>query len=354
MLLAVQHNDKDTFDLIENFNRNVMERTNYPSANASLRAQGAHLMGYHYNAHNSNASGPNSMYDWNFATDADIDRAKALMYAWNRWGTTSGASINYLTRAKEVLQDLKDWGHNSVSGVRYMGADYFSLGDTTAETNVSYFDPTTFRLSRQMFSDQFWNQSINGMYEIIRKSTSSTGSLMTNWGLPPNWINWNTTSLTAQLPNGGRDTNYSYDAFRTVFRMYLDHDLYQEKQAKDLLAGQLYTSFASEWNRAAIIKAEYSHAGAVTGDYEGSMFYSVNMLPFFVAGATVAGASIYNMKVIPSYRSHPAGSYWSDAAASSGGTPKYFQDSWIQLAAGAKERLYRHFGYWRDTAGQMW
>jgi len=354
MLYAVQHNDKDTFDLIENFNRNVMDRTNYPSANASLRAQGASLMGYHYNAHNSNASGPNSMYDWNFATDADIDRAKALMYAHNRWGRTSGASINYLARAREVLTDLKDWGHNSVNGVRYMGADFYSLNDTTAETNISYFDMTTFKLARQMFSDQFWDQSVNGMYEVIRKSTSSMGSLMTNWGLPPNWINWNTTELTAQLPNGSRDINYSYDAFRTVYRMYLDHDLYQEKQARDLLAGQLYTSFASEWNRSAIIKAEYSHAGVVTGDYEGSMFYAVNMLPFFVAGATVAGASIYNMKVLSSYRSHPAGSYWSDSSASSGGGPKYYSDSWIQLAVGAKERLYVNWGAFRDTASQLW
>lgn len=354
MLLAVQHNDKDTFDLIENFNRNFMERTNYPSANASLRAQGAHLMGYHYNAHNSNVSGPNSMYDWNFATDADIDRAKALMYAWNRWGRTSGASIDYLARAQEVLSDLKTWGHNSVNGVRYMGADYFALGDTTAETNVSYFDLTTFRLARQMFSDQFWSQSDEGMYEIIRKSTSSTGSLMTNWGLPPNWINWNTTGLTAQLPNAGRDTKYSYDAFRTVYRMYLDYDLYQEKQARDLLSGQLYISFASEYSRSGQIQAEYNHDGSVAGAYEGSMFYAVDMFPFFVAGATAAGASIYQGKVLVSYRSHPAGSYWSDSAASTGGTPKYFQDSWIQLAAGAKEKFYRHWGSWRDTASQLW
>lgn len=354
MLFAVQHNDKDTFDLIENFNRNVLERANYPSSTASLRAQGAHLMGWHYNAQNSNASGPNSMYDWNFASDADIDRAKALLYAHNRWGNSSGASIPYLARAKEILDDLKIWSHNSVNGVRYMGANSLSLNDTTAETNVSYFDMTTFRLARQMFSDQFWDQSINGMYEIIRKATSSTGSLATNWGLPPDWVNWNTTNLTAELPDSGRSTRYSYDAFRTVYRMFIDYDFYQEKQARDLLAGQLYISFASEWNRSGMIKAEYNHDGTVHGDYEGSMFYSVNMFPFFVAGATVAGASIYYTKVTPAYRNHPAGSYWSDSPSSSGGEPRYFNGSWIQFAVGAKERLYPHWGMWRDTASQLW
>lgn len=236
-----------------------------------------------------------------------------------------------------------------------MGADYYSLGDTTAETNVSYFDMTTFRMARQMFSDQFWDQSIRGMYEMIRKATSSTGSLMTQWGLPPDWINWDTTGLTAQLPNAGRTTKYSYDAFRTVYRIYLDYDLYQEKQARDLLAGQLYTSFASEYSRTTQIQAEYNHDGSVAGAYESPMFYSVDMLPFFVAGASAQGASIYGGKVLTSYRHHPAGSYWSDSIApSTGGSPKYFQASWIQFAVAAKERLYPQWGIWRDTSSQMW
>lgn len=362
MLLAVQHNDKNTFDLIENFNRNVMERTNYPSSTASLRAQGAHLMGYHYNAHISAVSlgltaGPNSMYDWNFATDADIDRAKALMYAWNRWGRTSGASIDYLSRAKEVLVDLKNWGHTNYNGLQYLHGDYYGWLNNPHETNPSYLDMTTMRLGRQMFSDQQHDQSIQGMYDMIRQSTSSTGSLMTQWGLVPDWIKWNTTNGKVEL-NASRDTRYSYDAFRTVYRMYLDYDFYQEKQAKDLLSGQLYISFASEYNRSGQIQAEYNHDGSVYGAYEKTLFYAVNLFPFLVAGATTSGASIYQGKVVNTYYSSatiPSGSFWSDAPSSpSTGSPTYFNNSWVQLAVGAKERFYQHWGYWRDTSSQLW
>jgi endo-1,4-beta-D-glucanase Y len=362
MLLAVHHNDKDTFDLIENFNRNVMERTNYPSSTASLRAQGARLMGYHYNPHVSAVSlsltaGPNEMYDWNYATDGDIDRAKALLYAQARWGRTSGASINYIVRAKEILDDLITWGHTAYSGKRYLHGDYFGWLNNPHETNPSYLDMTTLRLGRQWFSDQFHDQSIQGMYDIIRQSTSSTGSLMTQWGLPPNWIKWNTTTGLVEL-NSSRDTKYSYDAFRTVYRVYLDYDFYNEPQAQRLLAGQLYTSFASEYNRSGIIKAEYNHDGSVAGDYEKTLFYAVNIFPFIVAGATLSTASIFEGRILNTYygsASIPSGGYWSDAPVTpSSGTPTYYNSSWVQLGVGAKTRLYPQWGIWKDTSGQLW
>ncbi|NEQ68996.1 MAG: glycosyl hydrolase, partial [Symploca sp. SIO2D2] len=135
--------------------------------------------------------------DFNFASDADIDAATALIWAYRRWNKSE-----YLDLALIKLKDI--WQYSTVMvgsngkvkeddskgllnwGTRYLlpgPVEAFVPSSSTIHLNPSYFAPYAFRLFAQVDSNHDWLSLVKSSYEVLQKSTQAS-----TVGLPSDWI----------------------------------------------------------------------------------------------------------------------------------------------------------------------
>ena len=250
MLFAVQQNDQTTFNLLETFRFTKMCRVN--SAVCST-ARNNGTIGGQTTAYAPNLSGwflesdSGIMYDANPATDAENDFMTALYWAHARWG--SGGSINYLSRANAMAHDLKQYTFTQVvkSGVTYQLQSADAINGL-AEMNPSYLSPVAFRLAKQYDTTNatFWQQAIDGCYLALNSLAA-----LTAYHGPSEWMKWNTGTGAADW-DAGRDgvdgRGWSYNAFRSPYRIYWDYQFYNEPKALSLLTNAFRTFSTTEYN----------------------------------------------------------------------------------------------------------
>jgi hypothetical protein len=166
LLLAIQMNDQAAFDLMYNYDKTQLQRSNNGIATAS------HLSGWHYDDEH------NQMYDWNFATDAEMDKALALAWAAHRkadghtgWTTSS---INYATEATNVISDLKASCFRTVNGKAYQVSDSLQGSANPAEINPSYLSVAAYTIFQNFTGDTFWASALAGAYDLLSKDTHAT------------------------------------------------------------------------------------------------------------------------------------------------------------------------------------
>jgi endo-1,4-beta-D-glucanase Y len=319
-IYAVQMNDQTTFDLIET----------WASANLERRHNslpGDNLMGWHWDDVNG------VMYDWNFATDADIDRAMALIWAHYRWG--SGGTINYASKATSILTQLKNLALVTDNGFTYMASDSFQLSANPMELNPSYMSVAAFKMFRDFTGDTIWDNVIAGSYDVFNRSTDNSGGIPTTAGLPPDWCGYNTSTNDIVLPPNNRAVKYSYDAFRTGLRIYWHYHLFQNAQALAWLTGTFKQFMETQWNTLNRINAEYTHEGVPIGSYEKSMMTSAAYWAIVANNpSSTIGAAIQNTKLSSTilYKKDIMGGFYRDAPTQEGvwqGRTSYYSDSWM-------------------------
>lgn len=340
--LAAQYDDQETFDLIEEFCYSTLERRNHPS-DTTIQTNGPHLMGFLYR------NKTDSFADWNYAPDADYDRAIALLWAHHRWG--SAGAINYQARARDIGADLivasEVWDNK-----RYGVSNYFELGQSTIEMNPSYLHPIAFRMLDEDQANTDYDELLEGSYDYLDKASDNTGALSGPNGLFPNWGGFVVaTGADALTPNSrSNSTRYAYEAFRTPWRLYLDKLFYGESRATTLL-GNIKTFFDSEYSGGTgTINAEYELDGTKPATYEKTGFYATAVLSFESDGDTTDRDHILTNKIDPTYTQHPAGSFWSDNPNTpASGECDYFDFSWTQLGLMALEGVFVNYG--QATAG---
>lgn len=188
LMFAVQMDDQTTFDLVEGWIEASLLRSNGSGLTAT------HLMGWHWDDING------VMYDWNFATDAEVDRAMALIWAAHRkthgdsgWASSS---LDYNTLATNVLSDLKTYAFRTDTsiGYNYLASDSNQLSADPMEINPSYHNIAAFQIFKTFTSDTFWDNARLGSYDVINKSSVATltdqglsGRSMVGVGLVPDW-----------------------------------------------------------------------------------------------------------------------------------------------------------------------
>lgn len=347
LIFAVMMNDVTTFDLVE-----AWAYANLDRRNNSMTADD--LMGWHYDIANG------TMYDWNFATDADVDRAAALIWAARRKarGDTGWASssINYSTRATNIITDLKNNAFRTYDSKHYMVTDSFQSSANPAEMNPSYVSPAYYKLFKDFTSDTFWDAAVTGSYDLFTKSTSDTlfnrqrGANETGVGLPPDWVGFDPVNGTTENPPNNRLIKYSYDAFRTFFRIYMHYHLFGDTTARTYLQGAASTFFRAKWTANGRIYAEYDYdgevmrfGGTVRGAYEKSMMtWSAYFTLLANAGDTTAPV-IYSNKLQNLFTKNYLGNFYADNASTEGiyrGQPSYFNLSWCLWAEMIKQNVF--------------
>jgi endoglucanase len=194
--------------------------------------------------------------DTAFATDADQDAALALLMAARTWNDDA-----YRALARGMLADL--WGQATlVAG----GRRFLLAGDTLCQggrcrVNPSYYAPYAYRVFAREDPGHAWQELVDTSYVLLERNSALTATR-----LPSDWLLLDvaTGALSAA---GEKDGRYSYDAFRTHWRVRLDGVLFGEERARTYLASSL-AWLAERYRQDRRLPASVLPDGRAGADYE--------------------------------------------------------------------------------------
>jgi endoglucanase len=303
MLRAVMIDDPATFELTLNW------------AEANLRR---HSSGQRPGEPNGAPDAPtDSLWAWkwgqgeqgwgildpNFASDADVDAATALILASRRWNRP-----DYLELAQQKLKDLwelstleasiKRLRDPSPQSRRYLlpgPASAFQPQPNQVYLNPSYMAPAAFRLFAQVDPSRDWASLVDSSYDVLEHA------ILSEVGLPSDWVmldletgRYMPVPVEVQL----RPT-YSFDAFRIWWRVALDADWFGERRAKAFLTARL-PHIQQLWQTEQRIPARINLRGAATAQYEATSQYAM-LYPALLRLDQPMAEQIRQQKILPAY-----------------------------------------------------
>jgi endo-1,4-beta-D-glucanase Y/4-amino-4-deoxy-L-arabinose transferase-like glycosyltransferase len=215
MLRAVWMNDKQMFDGVWDWTQHHLQHR-VGDMLLSWKWKGDHVL------------------DSANATDADEDIALALLFASKTWSDTG-----YSDKAIAIIKDIWRMSVVEVHGRLYI----LPVNASQAQVNEgylfnpSYLSPAHYRIFAAVDPEHDWNRLANDSYETLNEIARSNTT-----GLPANWYTINKTtgelgSAAGYFPLGGSDY-FSYDAFRTFWRVGLDAQWFNTPEAKSYLSAR--------------------------------------------------------------------------------------------------------------------
>ncbi|MGF1536324.1 MAG: glycosyl hydrolase family 8 [Elainellaceae cyanobacterium] len=265
--------------------------------------------------------------DANFASDADLDAATALILAARQWDQPQ-----YLDLAKAKLADL--WSLSTIAVPIYaadeesgegrrdaagatvsdVGDRYFLPGPKEAfqpapnqvYLNPSYLAPYAFRLFAQVDPAHDWLTLVDSSYSILTQSAEVSAVR-----LPSDWVALNlaTGRYTPIDPDTGLSSRYGFDAYRVWWRVALDAALTEEPRALAYL-NQHLTPLVEFWQTTGQIPAEIGLQGEPLVDYDSPAQYGM-VYPALQQTSPEVAAQILNQELSSIYSS---GIWGSDTA----------------------------------------
>ncbi len=173
-----------------------------------------------------------SLSDATNASDADQDIALALLFGYRMFGEQE-----YLSAAKEIISDIWRQEVREINGRLYLlpmnhGSAMHPGG---VLFNPSYLSPAWYKIFQEVDPEHDWNRLVDDSYKILNDIAASSQQMK----LPLNWyiVNEKTGRLTPAYSVFKRYADqYSYDAFRTLWRVAMDEEWFKEARAKKYLA----------------------------------------------------------------------------------------------------------------------
>ncbi len=298
MLRAVWMNDKQLFDKTWGFTKRNMQKDN-------------NLIAWKWG---KKPDGTMGIIDKSSAADGDEDIALALAFAGKRWNNPG-----YIIDSRTIMQAI--W-ENEVKVVRskpYLVAGDWAKPKSTAIINPSYLAPSSYRIFAEIDKTHNWLSLVDTSYEVLNACTDSDLDKETSAGLAPNWCAVDSSGKIIKSPEKGLDsTEYSYDAFRTPWRIALDYQWFKEPRAKSYLTKNDF--LRKEWANNKKISVAYTHDGKPWEDYESAGAYAANLASFVVTDKSAA-KEIYETKVLNKLYEDKDGSYWEDSKS-------YYTQNW--------------------------
>ena len=238
-----------------------------------------------------------------FASDADQDAALALILAHQQWG-----DARYLPAARGVLGDLWKLGTRVVGDQRYLLAGDSLCSGNSCRINPSYCAPYAYRIFAKFDPLHKWAELVDSSYKLL-----TAVSVFAKTGLPPDWsrLDVATGAVTA---GDSKDALFSYDAFRTLWRVAVDRQLSGDSRASEYL-GTATGWLEREWRDKKKLPAAITPEGKPAAQYE-----SLEML---AAGAAALQAHSPEAAegMIRRVRSAYASGFW-------GSPPRYYAQNW--------------------------
>lgn len=264
LLRAYWSNDRPTFDAVLNWTLNNLQLP-----------RGDKLFAYLWGKNTDNTW---KVLDRAVATDADQDIAFALLLANLKWNEP-----RYLNLAQPIIADLWNKTVVTINGKPYITAGDWAPALAKPVLNPSYFSPYEYRFFAQVDPDKShnWNGVVDSSYEVIKGCTGA--KLDASAGkLPPNWcsIDKKSGDLGSALDQDKTfDSNFGYDAFRTIWRLALDYRWNGEKRALTYL--QSLGLLRDDWKNNQKLVPIYNHAGQPQNSDEDLGIYAVNGVTLF-------------------------------------------------------------------------
>lgn len=260
----------------------------------------------------------------NSASDADVDTALALVFAYARW-----QKPQYLGDARALIHDI--WNNEviEVNGTPYLVADDVEKSSSSpwAAVNPSYLNPAAYRIFAQVTTDLPWMKVVDSSYSVISKSSQLPLGAQTSDGLPPDWVALNKqTGALAPLRDQGTDANYGFDALRVPFRLGLDWEWNHDPRAQALL--QKFSFLQTQWDESGALATTYAHNGSVVMGSETPAMYG-GSIGYFLAADPKSAAAVYDNKLL--YLYDPGANAWKQPLS-------YYDDNWAWFGIG----LYNH------------
>jgi len=258
--------------------------------------------------------------DFNFASDADIDAATALIWAYRRWNKSE-----YLDLALIKLKDI--WQYSTVMvgsngkvkeddskgllnwGTRYLlpgPVEAFVPSSSTIHLNPSYFAPYAFRLFAQVDSNHDWLSLVKSSYEVLQKSTQAS-----TVGLPSDWIALETKTgkLKSLPPDSPIKSVYSFDAYRVWWRIAWDAAWFDAPEAQRYLSTAT-KHLQQQWDTSSFIPARINLQGQATVEYDATSQYAM-LYPALRLIKPDTAEQMLQQKILPQYNQ----GVWDDKSA---------------------------------------
>jgi endoglucanase len=228
----------------------------------------------------------------NTASDANVDIALALLFAYARWDNDQ-----YLFDARNIIGDIWEAEVITVNGIPYLAAN--DLEKVTNKgyviVNPSYYAPYAYRIFAEVDPEHPWMDLVDSSYDLIARSAREPLNTGSSAGLPPDWIGVDTrTGELRVLDEPNLTTNYSFDALRIPWRLALDWRWYGEPRAKELL--ESFGFLGDEWARKGMLHAGYTHDGKVAEAYEVPSMYGGSIGYFATTDPSLAD-TVYDKKL---------------------------------------------------------
>lgn len=172
-----------------------------------------------------------SLTDAANASDADQDIALALLFGYRMFGNEE-----YLAEAKAIIQDIWRQEVREINGRLYLlPMNYGSAMQPDGLLfNPSYLSPAWYRIFQEVDSEHDWLRLATDSYAILDGIARASRAMP----LPLNWyiVNEKTGRLTPAIsPFGAYAREFSYDAFRTLWRVAMDWEWFGATEAERYL-----------------------------------------------------------------------------------------------------------------------
>ncbi|MEY2986441.1 MAG: hypothetical protein RJB24_670 [Candidatus Parcubacteria bacterium] len=231
----------------------------------------------------------------NAAIDGDTDIAMALLFAYARWGDST-----YLLEADSIIKAIWRESIVMVNDRPYITSnDIEQFNPNEVLLNPSYYAPYAYRMFASIDTDNDWQSVVDTSYEIIIKSSALDLDKEKAVGLPPDWVILDRNTGGLRAPQSSNiTTNYSFDAHRVKWRLYLDYIWYGDSRVKGYF--QKNNFLYSIWNQEQNIYNTYSHDGTVLDSGSSPAVVGTNIGYFAVVNPDIA-KDIYEQKLLPLY-----------------------------------------------------
>ncbi|MEL6381862.1 MAG: glycosyl hydrolase family 8 [Cyanobacteria bacterium J06626_18] len=287
MLRAVLIDDPDTFERTLNWAESNL-RQRRPDGQVSSQ-----LWAWKWGQQETGEWG---VIDANFASDADIDTAFALILAARRWQRS-----DYLELARAKLAEL--WAESTVEvkGRRYLlpGPAVAFQTDTHVYLNPSYLAPYAFRVFAEVDRDRDWMQLVDSSYRMLEKSAD-----LSDLKLPGDWVALNIDSGRFEPIPASSDSDlknqYGFDAYRVWWRIAWDEALFDARPARKYLRDHM-RPLQEMWLADQMIPAEFDLAGQPLVEYDTIAQYAMLYIGWQVINPAIA-ADVYQRKITPQYQ----------------------------------------------------
>ena len=231
----------------------------------------------------------------NAAIDGDTDIAMALLFAYARWGDST-----YLLEADSIIKGIWDESVVMVNNRPYITSnDIEQFNANEVLLNPSYYAPYAYRMFAVIDPSNDWQGVIDTSYETIIKSSALALDKEDATGLPPDWVVLDRQTGQLKAPNSNNiTTNYSFDAHRVMWRLYLDYLWYGDSRVKGYFEKNNF--LLSIWNQEQNIYNTYSHDGAILDQGSSPAAIGTNIGYFALVNPDIA-KDIYVQKLLPLY-----------------------------------------------------